>query len=89
MDYTDIDSAVKWAGLYNLEDSEIPEQVNIRREEILKGNVIPQPLIIKSAVWLPKQSEENIYKPIILPSDIVYIELDTDVDSFLNRLEVG
>ena len=88
VDYTDIDSAVEWAKFYNLQDSEIPEQVKIRRQEILKGDAIPQPLPIKSSTWLSKQSEDNIYKPIISSSDIVYIELDTDVDPFLNRLEV-
>ncbi len=88
VDYTDIDSAVEWTKFYNLQDFEIPEQIIIRRQEILKGDAIPRPLIIKSSTWLSKQSEDNIYKPIILPSDIVYIELDTDVDPFLNRLEV-
>ncbi len=88
VDYTDIDSAVEWARFYNLEDVEIPEQVSLRRQEIVKGDTKSQPIFIKPSTWLTKQSEEDIYKPTVLSSDIVYIELDSDVDPFLNRLEV-
>ncbi|UJR27339.1 hypothetical protein I4U23_008632 [Adineta vaga] len=87
VDYTDIDSAVEWTRYYKLEDCEIPEQVKTRREEILKGNTTSRIVPPKPASWPSKQSEENIYKPTILQTDIVYIELDSNVDSFLNRLE--
>jgi hypothetical protein len=88
VDYTDIDSAVQWACFYNLEDFDIPEQVRVRRQEIVKNGAIPQPLSIKLSTWLIQQSADDNYKPTVHPTDIVYIELDSDVDSFLNRLEV-
>jgi hypothetical protein len=88
VDYTDLDSAVQWAGFYNLEDFQIPEQVHLRRQEILKGDLLPQPLPIKPSSWLTKSSDDDIYQPVVLSSDIVYIEVDSDVDLFLNRLEV-
>lgn len=88
VDYTDIDSAVQWTQFYNLEDFEIPEQVSLRRQDILKGIITPQPISTKPSTWLNQQTEDNIYKSTILLSDIVYIELDSDVDIFLNRLEV-
>ncbi|CAF3789489.1 unnamed protein product [Adineta steineri] len=87
VDYTDIDSAVEWARFYNLEDFELPVQVKFRRQEILQDDITSQSYSLKSSTWLTKQSEDNIYKPTVLPSDIVYIEVDSDVDSFLNRLE--
>jgi hypothetical protein len=60
----------------------------MRRQDILKGNTIFRSELNQPSSWLTKQSEDNIYKPNILPSDIVYIEVDSDVDQFLNRLEV-
>ncbi len=74
--------------MYNLEDFEIPEQVRIRRQEIIRDGAILQPLSIKPSTWLIQQSKDGTYQPTIRPNDIVYIELDSDVDSFLNRLEV-
>lgn len=88
VDYTDIDSAVEWTRYYNLEDCEIPEQVKIRREEILNGNIKSRITLPKPASWPSEQSNDIFYKPTVLQSDVVYIELDSNVDSFLHRLEV-
>ncbi|CAF2397344.1 unnamed protein product [Rotaria sp. Silwood2] len=87
IDYTDLDSAVEWTRFYNLEDFEIPEQVQIHRQNILKGDTITQTISIKPSSCLTKQIKDNIYKPTVILSDIVYIELDSDVDPFLNRFE--
>ncbi|CAF3340354.1 unnamed protein product [Rotaria sp. Silwood1] len=88
VDYTDLDSGVEWARFYNLEDFEIPEQIRTHRQNILKDDTtIIRSTSMKSSTCLIKQIKENIYKPTVLLSDIVYIELDTDVDPFLNRLE--
>ena len=83
-----MDSGVEWARFYNLENFEIPEQIRIRRQEILQGDTTSGSTFVKSSTWSTKESENNIYKLIILPSDIVYIKLDSDVDPFLNQLEV-
>ena len=88
VDYIDVDSAVEWTQYYNLEDFEIPEQVKIRREEIRHGDTKPRYVPVKPATWPVNQSENDVYKQTVLPSDIVYIELESNVDSFLNRLEV-
>lgn len=88
VDYIDVDSAVEWVQYYNLEDFEIPEQVKIRREEIRQGVSKSRDVPLKPATWSSNPSETDVYKPAVLPTDIVYIELDSDVDSFLNRLEV-
>lgn len=85
VDYTDIDSGVEWAQYYNLTDFEIPEQVALRRREIVAGNAILQPITFKR---LDELLENDIYKPVVVPTDIVYIEADSDVDEFLHRLEV-
>ncbi|CAF5026398.1 unnamed protein product, partial [Rotaria sp. Silwood1] len=88
VDYTDLDSGVEWARFYNLEDFEIPEQIRTHRQNILKDDTtIIRSTSMKSSTCLIKQIKDNIYKPTVLLSDIVYIELDTDVDPFLNRLE--
>lgn len=88
VDYSDIDQAVHWTQVYNLEDSQIPDQVRRHRQEILTGEMSSQSASFKPTIWSMQQSEENVYKPTVLPNDIVYIEVDSDVDSFLNRLEV-
>ncbi|CAF1084764.1 unnamed protein product [Rotaria sordida] len=87
VDYTDLDSGDEWARFYNLEDFEIPEQVRIHRQNILKNDTITRSISIKPSICLTKQLKDNIYKPTILLSDIVYIETDSDVDPFLNRFE--
>jgi len=86
VDYTDIDSAVEWTQFYNLADLEIPEQVIVRRREILAGNATLRPVAFKRIDQ--QQIENDIYMPVVLPTDIVYIEADSDVDEFLHRLEV-
>ena len=88
IDYSDIDQAAHWAQVYNLEDSQIPDQVRRRRQENLTGGMSSESASFKPTIWSMQQSEENVYKPTVLPNDIVYIEVDSDVDSLLNRLEV-
>ncbi|CAM4805432.1 unnamed protein product [Rotaria magnacalcarata] len=87
IDYTDIDSGYEWARFYNLEDFEIPEQIRIRRKEILNGATITRSMCLKPSIWSTKQLTDETYKPTILLSDIIYVELDSDVDPFLNRFE--
>lgn len=71
--------------MYNLEDDQIPDQVRHRRQEILTGEMISPSASIQPSIT---SIQENVYKPTVLPNDIVYIEVDSDVDPFLNRLEV-
>ena len=89
VDYSDIDQAVHWTQFYHLKDCQIPDQVRLRRQEILHGGTMPQSVSNKPSMWSTQQSsDENVYKPNVLPNDIVYIEMDSDVDGFLTRLEV-
>lgn len=85
VDYTDLDAAVQWAHFYQLEDFDIPEQVRRRREELIVNNLSPQPFQNQSLI---PQTEEFHYKPTVNQSDIIYIEVDGEVDPFLDRLEV-
>ena len=85
VDYTDLDAAVQWAHFYQLEDFDLPEQVRLRREELLIKNLPPRPL--HAPTLIPK-IEDVHYKPTVDQSDITYIEVDADVDPFLDRLEV-
>lgn len=62
--------------------------MRLRHREILAGIVTSQPIIPKPSSWSSEQSENDIYQPVVLPTDIVYIEIDSEVDEFLHRLEV-
>jgi len=84
VDYTDLDAAVQWAHIYQLEDFDIPEQVRRRREELIVNNLSPQPFQSQSLI---PQTEDFHYKPTVNQSDIIYIEVDGEVDPFLDRLE--
>lgn len=88
VDYTDLDAGVEWSRFYNLEDFEIPEQIKLRHQQILNCDTTSRFTCIKPSSWSDKQTTDGIYKPTVTSSDIVYIELDSDVDSFLDRLEV-
>lgn len=59
-------------------------QVRIRREEQLQGDT-PTQLIPH---WSTKPVEQSFYQPTVVSTDITYIEVDSEVDSFIHRLEV-
>lgn len=85
VDYNDLDAAVQWARFYHLEDLDIPEQVRLHRDRLIDTHPPRQALLLPTSAPL---ADDLHYKPNVVPSEMTYIEVDTEVDPFLDRLEV-